>query len=103
MDEVEHLFYRLPHPLPFIVIEFSTGEGTKPDAERISMLDEGRVLSTVWNLIKRQLVLSPKRNYVPVDEDGNEIDPFENKEANKRKAEGDRNQLTLLGPGSRPF
>jgi hypothetical protein len=59
MDEAEHLVYRLPHLMPFLV--FSTGEGTKPEAEyeRLSRLDEGRVLSTVWNFIRRKVGTFP--------------------------------------------
>jgi hypothetical protein len=59
MEQAEHLVYHVPHLMPFIVL--STGKGTKQEAEyeRLPKLDEGRVLATVWDCIRRKVGAFP--------------------------------------------
>lgn len=67
MDEVEQLLYQLDHCMPFIIL--STGEGTPRGEENdriLRMLDEERVLATVWNCIKKEVSLFPRHLDMPV-------------------------------------
>lgn len=79
MEQAEHLVYHVPHLMPLIVL--STGKGTKQETEyeRLPKLDEGRVLATVWDCIRRKVGLFPYIIYVPLISEGIEK-TFEDKE-----------------------
>lgn len=66
--------------MPFIIL--STGEGTPRGEENgkiLPKLDEGRVLATVWNCIRKGVSHFPYNLDIPVNSQGEEI-TFEEKE-----------------------